>query len=218
MDRGARQATVHGVTKNQTRLSDWTTTHLTYLFPVLVWNRWNRNVTRGKNFSEPSTPYNLRHSKCSVNSCLKTGCSGDSKRQRVLSGTGLKEGVLSLSAIQPLYKTMLSCFSRVQLFVTPWTIAHQGPPSMGFSRQAYWSGLLFLLQGIFPTQGRSASLKSPALAGRFFTTSAIWETSTTMTNHFKMDWPFQHSNVFWVSHPKTIQQWTMLSPIQSLSR
>ena len=34
--------------------------------------------------------------------------------------------------------------SGVQLFVTPWTVAHQAPLSMGFSRQEYWSGLLFL--------------------------------------------------------------------------
>ena len=33
--------------------------------------------------------------------------------------------------------------SRVRLFVTPWTVAHQAPPSMEFSRQGYWSGLLF---------------------------------------------------------------------------
>ena len=38
---------------------------------------------------------------------------------------------------------LLSCFSRVQLFATPWTAAHQAPPSMGFSRQEYWSGLPF---------------------------------------------------------------------------
>ena len=31
--------------------------------------------------------------------------------------------------------------SHVQLFATPWTVAYQGPPSMGFSRQEYWSGL-----------------------------------------------------------------------------
>ena len=31
--------------------------------------------------------------------------------------------------------------SRVQLLVTPWTAAYQAPPSMGFSRQEYWSGL-----------------------------------------------------------------------------
>ena len=34
-------------------------------------------------------------------------------------------------------------FSRVQLFVTPWTVAHQAPLSMDFSRQEYWSELPF---------------------------------------------------------------------------
>ena len=33
--------------------------------------------------------------------------------------------------------------SRVQFFATPWTVAYQGPPSMGFSRQEYWSGMPF---------------------------------------------------------------------------
>ena len=36
---------------------------------------------------------------------------------------------------------LLSHFSRVRLFSTPWTAAHQAPPSMGFSRQEYWSGM-----------------------------------------------------------------------------
>ena len=36
---------------------------------------------------------------------------------------------------------LLSHFSRVQLFQTPWTAAYQVPPSMGFSRQEYWSGV-----------------------------------------------------------------------------
>ena len=35
----------------------------------------------------------------------------------------------------------MKSLSRVQLFVTPWTVASQVPPSMGFSRQEYWSGL-----------------------------------------------------------------------------
>ena len=35
---------------------------------------------------------------------------------------------------------MFSRFSRVRLFATPWTIAYRAPPSMGFSRQKYWSG------------------------------------------------------------------------------
>ena len=38
---------------------------------------------------------------------------------------------------------LLSRFSRVQLYVTPQTAAHQAPPSLGFSRQEYWSGLPF---------------------------------------------------------------------------
>ena len=38
---------------------------------------------------------------------------------------------------------VLSCFSRVRLFTTLWTIAHQAPLSMGFSRQEYWSELPF---------------------------------------------------------------------------
>ena len=48
--------------------------------------------------------------------------------------------------------------SRVQLFVTPWTVARQASLSMEFSRQEYWSGLPFLSQGIFPTQGSNLSL------------------------------------------------------------
>ena len=38
---------------------------------------------------------------------------------------------------------LLSCVSRVRLYVTPKTAAHQAPPSLGFSRQEYWSGLSF---------------------------------------------------------------------------
>ena len=34
-------------------------------------------------------------------------------------------------------------FSRVRLFATPWTVVYQAPPSMGFSREEYWSGLPF---------------------------------------------------------------------------
>ena len=38
-------------------------------------------------------------------------------------------------------KVKVKSLSRVQLFATPWTVAHQAPLSMGFSRQEYWSGL-----------------------------------------------------------------------------
>ena len=57
--------------------------------------------------------------------------------------------------------------SHVQLFVTPWTAARQAPLSMEFSRQEYWSGLPFPTPGDFPDL--EIELKSPALAGGFFT-------------------------------------------------
>ena len=43
--------------------------------------------------------------------------------------------------------------SRVWLFVTPWTVAYQAPPSMRFSRQEYWSGLPFPSPGNLPDPG-----------------------------------------------------------------
>ena len=70
----------------------------------------------------------------------------------------------------------LSSFSHVWLFVTPWTVALQAPLSMGFSRQEYWRGLPCPLLGDIPKPGiKPVSLMSPALAGMFFITSAIWE-------------------------------------------
>ena len=65
--------------------------------------------------------------------------------------------------------------SHFRLLETPWTVAHQAPLSMGFSRQEYGVGCCAVLQGMSLTQGSNPRLKSPALAGVFFTTSAIWE-------------------------------------------
>ena len=52
-----------------------------------------------------------------------------------------------------IFACMLSYFSRVQLFATLWTAALQAPLSMGFSRQAYWSGLPFPSPGDLPDPG-----------------------------------------------------------------
>ena len=52
-------------------------------------------------------------------------------------------------------------FSRVQLFATPWTVAYQALPSMGCSRQEYWSGLPFPSPGDLPNPGIKP--RSPAL-------------------------------------------------------
>ena len=56
--------------------------------------------------------------------------------------------------------------SHVRLFATLWTVAHQAPPSMGFSRQEYWNGLPFPSPGDLPDPGiepRSPALESDAL-------------------------------------------------------
>ena len=59
--------------------------------------------------------------------------------------------------------------SHVQLFVSPWTVAHQAPLSMRFPKQQYWSGLPFPAIGDLPNPGIKPT--SLTLASRFFSTS-----------------------------------------------
>ena len=58
-------------------------------------------------------------------------------------------------------KVKVKSFTHVLLFVTLWTVAHQAPPSMGFSKQEYWSGLPFPSPGDLPDPGIEPG--SPAL-------------------------------------------------------
>ena len=63
-------------------------------------------------------------------------------------------------------KVKVKLLSRVQLFATPWTVAYQAPPSMGFSRQECWSRLPFPSPGDLPDPGikpRSPALRADAL-------------------------------------------------------
>ena len=69
---------------------------------------------------------------------------------------------------------LLSC---VWLFVTLWTVTHQIPLSMGFSRQEYWNGLLLSSQEDLPDPSISC------LAGGFFTTEPLGKLET-VNNHF----------------------------------
>ena len=57
-----------------------------------------------------------------------------------------------------LHAWVLSHLSHVQLFVTPWAVAHQAPLSMGFSRQEYWSGLPCPSPGNLPNPGLNSCL------------------------------------------------------------
>ena len=71
----------------------------------------------------------------------------------------------------PYMKVKVKLLSHVRLFVTPspWTVAHQAPPSMGFSRQEYWSGLPFPSPGDLPYPGiepRSPAFWADALSSK----------------------------------------------------
>ena len=60
----------------------------------------------------------------------------------------------------------MKLLSRVRLFATPWTVAHQASPSMGFSRQEYWSRLPVPSPGDLPDPGiepRSPMLQADTL-------------------------------------------------------
>ena len=91
-------------------------------------------------------------------------------------GRGRTTLVSSYFHPQSTHAHMLSCLSHIRLFVTPWTVVHQSFLSIGFSRQEYWSGLPFPFLGDLPNpRTKPVSLTSPALAGSFFSTGAIWE-------------------------------------------
>ena len=61
--------------------------------------------------------------------------------------------------------------SRVRLFATPWTVAYEAPPSMGFFRQEYWSGLPFPSPGDLPDPGTEPG--SPALEADALTSEPL---------------------------------------------
>jgi len=68
--------------------------------------------------------------------------------------------------IQSEQKVKVSAAQSRLTFVTPWTVVHQAPLSMGFSRQEYSSGLSFPPSGYHPDPGIKP--RSPALEGEFF--------------------------------------------------
>ena len=92
---------------------------------------------------------------------------------------------------------VVSCFSHVQLFLTPWTVALQDPMSMGFSRQEYWSGLPFPSPGDLPNPGTEPVLSmSPALTGVFFNTSTII-IGLSLINSTKSHWTTCLASLLW---------------------
>ena len=98
----------------------------------------------------------------------------------------------------------LSC---VRLFVTPWTVAHQSPPFMGFSRQEYWSGLPLLSHvQIFVTPWTAvyqASCPPPSPGGCSDSRPLSWRCYLTISSAARFFFSFslsQHQGLFqWVS-------------------
>ena len=108
--------------------------------PLTVWIKINWKILKEMGI--------LDHLTC----LLRNLCAGQEATVRTGHGTTGKKKVKSLSS--------------VRLFATPWTIAYQAPPSMGFSRQEYWSWLLFSSPGYPPNPGikpRSSALQADAL-------------------------------------------------------
>ena len=95
-------------------------------------------------------------------------------------------------------------------------VAHQAPLPMGFSRQEYWGGLSCPPPGDIPDQGiKLASLTSPALAGRFFTTRATWEGPWEIINHcYYCFEPLSFGAICYTA----IYNWYMCLPEVSLSK
>ena len=79
---------------------------------------------------------------------------------------------------------MRSYSGHVRLFVTPWTVDHQGPQSTGFSTQEYWSELLCPSPDLPNPGTEPAPLMSPTLGGSFYTTITTWEALNSMYSVF----------------------------------
>ena len=109
-----------------------------------------------------------------------------------------------------MHGSVLSHFSRVSLFATPWTVALQAPLSTGFSRQEYWSGLPCSPPGDLPDPGIEPTSLMSALAGEFLG-SPTWE-PFIWNDQFLLFWGQLPSpkflqnvleQVFWFFSPKS---------------
>ena len=185
MDGGAWWAAVHGVSKSQTRLRDFT---FTFHFHEL-----KKEMATHSNVLAWKIPGTAEPGGLPSMGSHRVGHNWSDLAAAAVTELGIQviqEEWRKLLAPQPSVYPHVTCcavlshFSHVPLFVTLWTIALQAPLSMGFSRQEYWRGLLCPPPGDLPNPGiKPLSLRSP-LAGRFFTTSAIWESPDHLTSGY----------------------------------
>ena len=84
--------------------------------------------------------------------------------------------LISTIFLESMKKVKVKSLNCVWLFETPWTVAYQAPPSMGFSRQEYWSGLPFPSPGDLPDPGIEP--RSPAFQADAGRPVNLWATQT----------------------------------------
>ena len=127
------------------------------LFPPSSGVRWEMGRGRGRT-QKLTKVFNLVSFFC-LGSCFSSRFSFFSTVQMFSGlGAGVEAWVsftklLLLSRLFGNTLRKVKSLSRVWLFATPWTVAYQAPPSMGFSRQEYWSGLPFPSPGDLPNSG-----------------------------------------------------------------
>ena len=126
-DREAWHAAIHGFAKSQTQLSDWTRTKL--WAPEFCYIFHNAAAAAAK----------------SLQSCLTLcdpidGSPPGSPVPGILQARILEWVAISFSNAWR-WKVKVKSLSPLRLWATPWTTAYRAPPSMGFSRQEYWSGM-----------------------------------------------------------------------------
>jgi len=128
-------------------------------------------------------PHELQHAFRSFSSCSSTGFYVPKRRgtfllQNIFSRGNCGNRVEKRFEVHFFFLDILSRFSHVQLFATLWTVAHQAPLSMGFSRQEYWGGLPFPSLGDPPHPGIKPMSPRVSCIGRWVLYHcATWEAS-----------------------------------------
>ena len=127
-----------------------------YMFFKYVLSPYTLDLAATSLFLKPGIPYSIKvvaaAAAKSFQSCPTLcdpidGSPPGSPVPGILQARTLEWVVISFSSARK-WKVKVKSLSRVQLLVTPWTAAYQGPPSMGFSRQEYWSGVPLPCPGI----------------------------------------------------------------------
>ena len=102
----------------------------------------------------------------------------------IISACAIESRLHGFQGLEGILLLLLSRFSCARLCVTPWTVAHQDPLSMEFSRQEYWSGLPCPPPGDLPNSG--IELGSPALQADSSLLSHQGSPRRDLKDHFKI--------------------------------